>query len=78
MNKTTMRSMLEPEKSQNPILSSTLILQDVVMTAYSITGSLSAATELCFNLADESLPDVDQAVSVLARLHEIAMKRPKH
>ena len=57
---------------------SAAILQDIVMTAYSITGSLSAATELCSKLADDELQNIDQAVSVLARLHQIAMKLPKH
>ena len=33
------------------------MLQDIVMTAYSITGSLSAATELSSSLADEDLKD---------------------
>lgn len=56
----------------------TMILRDAVMTAYSITGSLSAATTLCSSLVDENLPEQYQAAAVLTRLHHIAMSRPKH
>jgi len=55
-----------------------LLLSDAVMTAYSITGSLSAATTLCSNLIDAELPHEYQAAAVLSKLHSIAMSRPKH
>ena len=61
-----------------PVPLQAMILRDAVMTAYSITGSLSAATTLCSNLVDEDLPDEQQASAVLTRLHHIAMSRPKH
>tara|TARA_Y100000588_G_scaffold172398_1_gene186258 strand:- start:2407 stop:2637 length:231 start_codon:yes stop_codon:yes gene_type:complete len=55
-----------------------MILREAVMTAYSITGNLSAATTLCSSLVDEDLPGEQQASAVLNRLHHIAMRRPKH
>ena len=55
-----------------------IILREAVMTAYSITGNLSAATTLCSSLVDEDLPGEQQASAVLNRLHHIAMRRPKH
>ena len=55
-----------------------LLLGDAVMTAYSITGSLSAATTLCSDLVDAELPHEYQAAAVLSKLHSIAMSRPKH
>jgi hypothetical protein len=55
-----------------------MLVRDAVMTAYSLTGSLSAATALCSSLVDEDLPESHQAAGVLARLHQIAMTRPKH
>jgi hypothetical protein len=55
-----------------------LLLSDAVMTAYSITGSLSAATTLCSDLVDAELPHQYQAAAVLSKLHSIAMSRPKH
>ena len=55
-----------------------LLLSDAVMTAYSITGSLSAATTLCSNLIDAELPHEYQVAAVLSKLHSIAMSRPKH
>lgn len=54
------------------------LLRDAVMTAYSITGSLSAATVLCSSLVDEDVPEQHRAAAVLSRLHHIAMSRPKH
>ena len=54
------------------------LLRDAVMTAYSITGSLSAATVLCSSLVDEDIPKQHRAAAVLSRLHHIAMNRPKH
>ena len=60
-----------------PVVQSMLV-RDAVMTAYSLTGSLSAATALCSSLVDEDLPESQQAAGVLARLHQIAMARPKH
>ena len=48
------------------------------MTAYSLTGNLSSATQLCGELADEDLPQGVQAMAVLTKLHNIAMRRPKH
>ena len=55
-----------------------MILREAVMTAYSITGNLSAATTLCSSLVDEDLPGEQQASAVLNQLHHIAMRRPKH
>ena len=55
-----------------------MILREAVMTAYSITGNLSAATTLCSSLVDEDLPGEQQASAVLNKLHHIAMRRPKH
>ena len=55
-----------------------LLLNDAVMTAYSITGSLSAATTLCSDLVDAELPHQYQVAAVLSKLHSIAMSRPKH
>lgn len=55
-----------------------MLLREAVMTAYSITGNLSAATVLCSSLVDEDLPGEQQASAVLNRLHQIAMSRPKH
>ena len=55
-----------------------MILREAVMTAYSITGNLSAAMTLCSSLVDEDLPGEQQASAVLNRLHHIAMRRPKH
>ena len=57
---------------------SVLLLREAVMTAYSLTGNLSSATELCGDLADEDLPQDVQAMVVLTKLHNIAMRRPKH
>jgi len=48
------------------------------MTAYSLTGNLSSATVLCKDLLDEDLPAEHQAMAVLIKLHNIAMRRPKH
>tara|TARA_B100000953_G_scaffold131308_1_gene108467 strand:+ start:193 stop:339 length:147 start_codon:yes stop_codon:yes gene_type:complete len=48
------------------------------MTAYSLTGNLSSATALCKDLLDEDLPAEHQAMAVLIKLHNIAMRRPKH
>ena len=48
------------------------------MTAYSLTGNLSSATELYGELADGDLPQDVQAMAVLTKLHNIAMRRPKH
>jgi hypothetical protein len=61
-----------------PAVTQAAILRDAVMTAYSITGSLSAATVLCSSLVDEDVPEQHQAGAVLSRLHHIAMRRPKH
>ncbi|SVC57928.1 uncharacterized protein METZ01_LOCUS310782 [marine metagenome] len=61
-----------------PVPAQAMILREAVMTAYSITGSLSAATTLCSSLVDEDLPGEQQASAVLTRLHHIAMSRPKH
>ena len=57
---------------------SALLVREAVMTAYSLTGNLSSATELCGELADEDLPQDVQAIAVLTKLHNIAMRRPKH
>ncbi len=57
---------------------SVLLVREAVMTAYSLTGNLSTATELCGELADEDLPQDIQAMAVLTKLHNIAMRRPKH
>ncbi|MEK9940867.1 MAG: hypothetical protein ACPHEQ_00925 [Arenicellales bacterium] len=68
-----------PSSSQVPasILQS-VVVRDAVLTAFSLTGSLSAATVLCSSLVDDELPEAHQAAAVLARLHQIAMHRPKH
>ncbi|MBL6918753.1 MAG: hypothetical protein ISR36_08645 [Gammaproteobacteria bacterium] len=55
-----------------------LIVRDAMMTAYSLTGSLSAASTLCSTLLDEELPEQYQASAVLTQLHHMAMTRPKH
>ena len=57
---------------------SALLVREAVMTGYSLTGNLSSATELCGELADEDLPQDVQAMAVLTKLHNIAMRRPKH
>ena len=62
----------------SPVPAQAMILREAVMTAYSITGNLSAATTLCSSLVDEDLPGEQQASAVLNRLHHIAMRRPKH
>ena len=88
LEKVKMRPHLKSmEKDQNfsngerptpAIPAQAMILREAVMTAYSITGNLSAATTLCSSLVDEDLPGEQQASAVLNRLHHIAMKRPKH
>ncbi|MAF07159.1 MAG: hypothetical protein CL389_04800 [Acidiferrobacteraceae bacterium] len=65
-------------RGKPPVPAQAMILREAVMTAYSITGSLSAATMLCSSLVDEDLPEQQQASAVLTRLHHIAMSRPKH
>jgi len=75
-----MEKSVEPRSESQipaPVVQSMLV-RDAVMTAYSLTGSLSAATALCSSLVDEDLPESHQAAGVLARLHQIAMTRPKH
>ena len=57
---------------------SALLVREAVMTAYSLTGNLSSATELCGELADEDLPQDVYPMAVLSKLHNIAMRRPKH
>ncbi len=66
------------ERPTPAIPAQAMILREAVMTAYSITGNLSAATTLCSSLMDEDLPGEQQASAVLNRLHHIAMRRPKH
>jgi len=66
------------ERPTPAIPAQAMILREAVMTAYSITGNLSAATTLCSSLVDEDLPGEQQASAVLNRLHHIAMRRPKH
>ena len=74
------------EKQNNPTPKTTsevqvpqsLILRDTMMTAYSLTGSLSAASTMCSTLLDEELPEQYQASAVLTQLHHMAMTRPKH
>ena len=74
------------EKQNNPNSKSSsevqvpqsLIVRDAMMTAYSLTGSLSAASTLCSTLLDEELPEQYQASAVLPQLHHMAMTRPKH
>ena len=88
VEKTRLRPYLEVmEKDQNLLTSQrgtlsappqAMLLREAVMTAYSITGNLSAATALCSSLVDEDLPGEQQASAVLNRLHQIAMSRPKH
>ena len=67
-----------PQQGTPPVPPQTMLLREAVMTAYSITGNLSAATALCSSLVDEDLPGEQQASAVLNRLHQIAMSRPKH
>ena len=88
VEKTHLRPYLEVmEKDQNlsaaqrgtpSVPPQAMLLREAVMTAYSITGNLSAATALCSSLVDEDLPGEQQASAVLNRLHQIAMSRPKH
>jgi len=66
------------EKRPDTANRSALLVREAVMTAYSLTGNLSSATELCGELADEDLPEDIQAMAVLTKLHNIAMRRPKH
>ena len=66
------------DRGTSPVPAQAMILREAVMTAYSITGNLSAATPLCSSLVDEDLPGEQQASAVLNRLHHIAMRRPKH
>ena len=66
------------QQASNPTVRSAQIAQEAVMTAYSLTGNLSSATALCKDLLDEDLPAEHQAMAVLIKLHNIAMRRPKH
>ena len=65
-------------QTSNTVAHPTPIAQDAVKTAYSLTGHLSSATDLCRDLLDEDLPAEHQALAVLVKLHNIAMLRPKH
>jgi len=67
-----------PKNSSEVQVPQSLILRDAMMTAYSLTGSLSAASTLCSTLLDEELPEQYQASAVLTQLHHMAMTRPKH
>ena len=69
---------MDAEKSPNIANKSVLLVREAVMTAYSLTGNLSSATELCGELADEDLPQDIQVMAVLTKLHNIAMRRPEH
>ena len=69
---------MDAEKTLDIDDKSMLLVREAVMTAYSLTGNLSTATELCGELADEDLPQDIQAMAVLTKLHNIAMRRPKH
>ncbi len=69
---------MDAEKRADIANKSVLLVREAVMTAYSLTGNLSSATELCGELADEELPQHIQALAVLTKLHNIAMRRPKH
>ena len=69
---------MDAEKTLDIDDKSLLLVREAVMTAYSLTGNLSSATELCGELADEDLPQDIQAMAVLTKLHNIAMRRPKH
>ena len=69
---------MNTEKRPDIANKSVLLVREAVMTAYSLTGNLSSAAELCGELADEDLPQDIQAMAVLTKLHNIAMRRPKH
>ena len=69
---------MNPQQASNLTARSGQIAQEAVMTAYSLTGNLSSATALCKDLLDEDLPAEHQAMAVLIKLHNIAMRRPKH
>ena len=69
---------MDAEKRPDIANKSVLLVREAVMMAYSLTGNLSSATELCGELADEDLPQDIQAMAVLTKLHNIAMRRPKH
>ena len=69
---------MSTEKRPDISNKSMLLVRGAVMMAYSLTGNLSSATELCGELADEDLPQDVQAMAVLTKLHNIAMRRPKH
>ena len=69
---------MDAEKRADIANKSVLLVCEAVMTAHSLTGNLSSATELCGELADEDLPQDIQAIALLTKLHNIAMRRPKH
>ena len=71
-------SPVNAEKRPDISNNSALLIREAIMTAYSLTGNLSSATELCGELADGELPQDVQAMAVLTKLHNIAMRRPKH
>jgi len=71
-------SPVNAEKRPDISNNSALLIREAIMTAYSLTGNLSSATELCGELADGDLPQDVQAMAVLTKLHNIAMRRPKH
>lgn len=69
---------MNTEKAPGKSTRSAQLVREAVMTAYSLTGNLSSATVLCSELADEDLSEEYQAMAVLTKLHNIAMRRPKH